>query len=330
MAQSGFTPIQLYASTTGGNVPTTGNLSNSASGAELAINITDGKLFYKDNAGVVQVIATKASVSSGVIGPASATDTAIATFDGVTGKLIKNNSGVTIASNIITALGFLGPHNGTVGAITPAAGAFTTLSTTGAITVNGSAGANGQALFSAGSGISPTWGSTFVVDATDIGYAANQIPLNQYLGRLAYQDALSASDDGANVFVGVSDVGYNANQVPLNQYLGSLAYQSAKNAAIESLTITQPISTPSLAPTIASATTIAPVNYITLISGTAAIVNITPTAVMANGGGALILIPTGAFTTTTAGNIALASTATVGRAMTMVYDSNTTKWYPSY
>ena len=118
--------------------------------------------------------------------------------------------------------------------------------------------------------------------------------------------------------------------MPLNQYLGSLAYQSAKNAAIESLAITQPIVTTSLAPTIASATTIAPVNYITFISGTAAIVNITPPATMVNGGGALILIPTDAFTTTTAGNIALASTATVGRAMTMVYDSNTTKWYPSY
>ena len=329
MAQSGFTPVQLYASTTGGNAPTAGNLTNSANGAELAINITDGKLFYKDNAGVVQVIATKAGALNSVIGPASATDTAIATFDGTTGKLIKNNSGVTIAAGIVTALGFLGPHNGTVGAITPAAGAFTTLSTTSAITVNGSAGANGQALFSAGSGVSPTWGSTFAVDATDIGYAANQIPLNQYLGRFAYQDALSA-DDVPNVFVGVSDVGYNANQVPLNQYLGSLAYQSAKNAAIESLSITQPISTPSFAPTIASATTIAPVNYITFISGTAAIVNITPTAIMANGGGKLILIPTGVFTTTTAGNIALASTAIVGRTMTMVYDSNTTKWYPSY
>jgi hypothetical protein len=63
------------------------------------------------------------------------------------------------------------------------------------------------------------------VTQVDVGYAANQIPLNQYLGRLAYQDALSAADDGSNVFVGVSDVGYKANQVPLNQYLGMMAYQ---------------------------------------------------------------------------------------------------------
>ena len=60
---------------------------------------------------------------------------------------------------------------------------------------------------------------------SDIGYAANQIPLNQYLGRLAYQDALSAADDGSQIFVGVTDVGIRANQVPLNQYLGAMAYQ---------------------------------------------------------------------------------------------------------
>jgi hypothetical protein len=63
------------------------------------------------------------------------------------------------------------------------------------------------------------------VTQADVGYAANQIPLNQYLGRLAYQDALSAADDGSQIFVGVTDVGIQANQVPLNQYLGSMAYQ---------------------------------------------------------------------------------------------------------
>jgi hypothetical protein len=52
MAQTGYTPIQLYYSSTTTNAPTAGNLAN----GELAINITDGKLFYKDNANVVQVI----------------------------------------------------------------------------------------------------------------------------------------------------------------------------------------------------------------------------------------------------------------------------------
>jgi hypothetical protein len=62
MAQSGYTPIQLYYSTTSGasGVPTSGNLTN----GELAINITDGKLFYKDNLGAIQVIGTKGGVGS--------------------------------------------------------------------------------------------------------------------------------------------------------------------------------------------------------------------------------------------------------------------------
>jgi hypothetical protein len=55
MAQTNFTPISLYYSATATNVPTAGNLV----AGELAINTADGKLFYKDSAGVVQTIATK-------------------------------------------------------------------------------------------------------------------------------------------------------------------------------------------------------------------------------------------------------------------------------
>ena len=84
------------------------------------------------------------------------------------------------------------------------------------------------------------------------------------------------------------------------------------------------------APTIASATTIAPTKQITFISGTTAVVTITAAAPISAGGGTITLIPTGAFTWTTAGNIAVAGTAVVNRALTMTYDVTTTKWYPSY
>jgi len=59
MAQTSYTPIYLYNSGTTTNVPTNTNLG----AGELAINYTDGKLFYKDNSNVVQVIATKASAA---------------------------------------------------------------------------------------------------------------------------------------------------------------------------------------------------------------------------------------------------------------------------
>ena len=84
------------------------------------------------------------------------------------------------------------------------------------------------------------------------------------------------------------------------------------------------------APTIASATTIAPTTPIVFISGTTAVVTIPAAAPISTGGGAITLIPTGIFTWTTAGNIALAGTAVVSKALTMTYDATTTKWYPSY
>jgi hypothetical protein len=59
-------------------------------------------------------------------------------------------------------------------------------------------------------------------------------------------------------------------------------------------------------------------------------VTITAAAPISASGGAITLIPTGIFTWTTAGNIALAGTAVVSKALTMTYDATTTKWYPSY
>ena len=59
MAQTGYSPISLYYSTTASAAPSAGNLVS----GELAVNITDGVLFYKDNAGVVQTLATKAATS---------------------------------------------------------------------------------------------------------------------------------------------------------------------------------------------------------------------------------------------------------------------------
>ena len=63
MSQSGYTPISLYYSSTTGHTPSTSNLTN----GELAINIVDGLLFYKDGSGSLQTLASK-SVTSGIFG----------------------------------------------------------------------------------------------------------------------------------------------------------------------------------------------------------------------------------------------------------------------
>lgn len=87
MAQAGYTPISLYYSTTASAAPTAGNLVS----GELALNITDGKLYYKDNLGAVQLLASSGGSTGNVVGPASATDEAVARYDGTTGKLIQNS-----------------------------------------------------------------------------------------------------------------------------------------------------------------------------------------------------------------------------------------------
>lgn len=119
-------------------------------------------------------------------------------------------------------------------------------------------------------------------------------------------------------------IGTAPDQVSVNGMLGKAAFLS------QDVPVYGALQTIQTAPTIASATTIAPTTYITFISGTTAVVNITvPQALLATGG-QITLIPTGIFTTTTAGNIALASTAVVSKALIMTYDATTTKWYPSY
>jgi len=93
MSATNYTPISLYYSTTAAAVPVNTNLVN----GELAINITDGKLFYKDNTGTVQTLATKASVTNvssitfGSTGltPATATTGAVT----VAGTLVAGNGG---------------------------------------------------------------------------------------------------------------------------------------------------------------------------------------------------------------------------------------------
>ena len=84
------------------------------------------------------------------------------------------------------------------------------------------------------------------------------------------------------------------------------------------------------APTIASAAVIAPVTPVVFVSGVTNVVTITAAAPIATMGGTIRIIPTGIFATTAAGNIALASTAVVGKVLEMTYDPTTLKWYPSY
>jgi len=81
MAASGFTPIQLYRTTTAAAVPLAADLA----AGELAINTTDEKLYFKNAAGTVKLLASNA-VSS-LVGPAN----------GGTG--VANNAAMTVTGS---------------------------------------------------------------------------------------------------------------------------------------------------------------------------------------------------------------------------------------
>jgi hypothetical protein len=173
MAQTGFTPILLYSSSTASNAPAVGNLTNSTLGSELAINITDGKLFYKDNANAIQVIGWK-------VRPANAGGTGITSY--AVGDLLYADTTSTLAKLADVATGNalisgginVAPSWGKVGLTTHVSGTLPianggTNSTdtptsggvgygTGTAHAYTAAGTSGQLLQSAGSS-APTWSS---------------------------------------------------------------------------------------------------------------------------------------------------------------------------
>lgn len=177
MAQAGYTPIQLYSSSTPAAVPTAGNLAT----GELAINIADGKLFYKNSGGVVQVIANGAfSIggsntqvqynNSGVLA-----GSANLTFDGstltVNGVLVGRGGG-GVASNTVVGSGALASN--TVGAQITAVG-------NGALAVN-------TASFVTAVGYQALNANTTAVWNTAVGaQAAATNTTGQYVTALGYQ-----------------------------------------------------------------------------------------------------------------------------------------------
>ena len=109
MAQSGYTPLSLYYSATASTAPTAGNLV----AGELALNTNDGKLYYKDSSGVVQVIASKAG------------NVNVSSFSGGTTGLTPN----TATTGAVTLAGTLAVANGGTGVTTSTGSGNNVLST---------------------------------------------------------------------------------------------------------------------------------------------------------------------------------------------------------
>jgi len=130
MAQTGYTPILIYSSSTASNLPSASNLTNSTLGSELAINIADGKLFYKDTSNAVQVIGWKVT-------PTSAGGTGLTSY--AAGDMLYYASGTTFTKLAIGATGRYMSSSGTAPQWTAPAALTKTDDTNVTLTLGGSA-----------------------------------------------------------------------------------------------------------------------------------------------------------------------------------------------
>jgi len=167
MAATNYTPISLYYSTTASAVPVNTNLVN----GELAINITDGKLFYKDNGGTVQVLATK---GAGTIG-GSNTQVQYNNSGSLAGSANLTFNGTTLTANTLNLTNALGTTYGGTGLTSFTANGVVYASSSSVLTTgsalvfdgtNLTAGSNTQNLGTAAARWGTVYASTFS-DGTD-------------------------------------------------------------------------------------------------------------------------------------------------------------------
>lgn len=215
MAQAGYTPIRLYSSSTPAAVPTAGNLAT----GELAINIADGKLFYKDSGGVVQVIAdgpfsiggsntqVQYNNSGALAGSANLT------FDGSTlavNSVSVGRGGGGVASNTVVGSGALASN--TVGAQITAVG-------NGALAVN-------TASFVTAVGYQALNANTTAVWNTAVGGQAAAVnTTGQYVTAVGYQTLYNSITGDQQTALGFQSMHYmrgsNNTAVGMQAMIGS-------------------------------------------------------------------------------------------------------------
>jgi len=170
MAATGYTPIRLYNSTTASAVPLAANLA----AGELALNITDGKLYYNDS-GTVKLLA-----SNGASSPVTSFQTSL-------GGLTPS----TATTGVVTLAGTLNTSSGGTGLTSYTAGDLTYYASGTALSKLG-IGTAGYFLSSSGS--APQWSQT-------LGVANGGTGLNSVTaGRILFGNGTSALGNSANLF----------------------------------------------------------------------------------------------------------------------------------
>jgi len=177
MAQTGYTPIQLYYSTTAAAAPTSGNLAS----GELALNIQDEKLYFKNAAGTVKLLAS------------NATTTNVASFQTSLGGLTPS----TATTGIVTLAGTLNTSSGGTGLTTFTAGDLAYYASGTALTKLG-IGTAGQILTS--SGTAPQWSTLSGVAVTTISFGTTGLtPATATSGAVTVAGTLATANGGTNL-----------------------------------------------------------------------------------------------------------------------------------
>lgn len=172
-------------------------------------------------ASVTLTNGTGLPIATGVSGLGTGVATALAVNVGSAGAPVINGGALgTPSSGTVTNLTGTASINinGTVGATTANTGAFTTLTTSGNVTLGDATSdtitANGRF-------------NTDVVPSTD---NARDLGTTALKWRQVYATAFTENGFGV---VSQTDIGTAPNEIPLNQYLGDLAYMNAEAVVIQ-------------------------------------------------------------------------------------------------
>ena len=224
MAATNFTPISLYYTTTAAATPSAGNLV----AGELALNTLDEKLYFKNSAGTVKLLASN-SASSGTVSSVAATVPAFLSIAGspitTSGTLAITYSGTALP----VANGGTGLTSGTSGGVL-AYTASGTLASSGALTQYG-------VVIGGGAGAAPT--------STAAGTAGYVLTANSSAAP-TFQAIPSVSQvyPGAGIAVSTGTAWTTSKATPTGVIVGDTDTQTLTNKTLTNPTITNYTETP--------------------------------------------------------------------------------------
>jgi hypothetical protein len=213
MAAINFTPISLYYSTTAAAVPSAGNLVS----GELAINITDEKLYFKNAAGTVKLLAS------------NATSTPVLSFSAGTTGFTPN----TATTGAITLAGTLATTNGGTGLTAFTSGTAIFASSTSALssgTLPTTGGGTGLTTFTSGGAVYATSTSALTTGTLPVASGGTGLTSGTSGGILAFTATGTLASSGALTQYGIV-YGGGAGAAPASTAVGTAGQVLTSNGA---------------------------------------------------------------------------------------------------